>query len=233
LADQKEKEASLDTGAQGPESPKATEAHDQDTKGSRSREREPQDEAAQLEAARAKAEENYERLLRVTAEFENYKKRAEREMKDFKRYANESLIKEILPFVDNLERALASVHDPGEKAMEGLRTGVEMTLNGLLATLKKFGVMPVEAQGKPFDPNVHHAVSQEDSSEYPENSVCRVLQKGYLLNDRLLRPSMVVVSRRPEAQGKNESNEADPQHSQNQEAQPERSKKKKIRITVH
>lgn len=232
MADQQEKRASLDTGTQGSESPEAAEARDGDKKQPKGREGEPESELT-LEAALAKAEENYERLLRVTAEFENYKKRAEREMKDFKRYANESVIKEILPFVDNLERALASACDPGEKAMEGLRTGVEMTLNGLLATLKKFGVVPVEAKGKPFDPNLHHAVSREDSKEYPENSVCRELQKGYLLNDRLLRPSMVVVSCRPDAQGKDQDSEPCARKSQDQDSEPEGSEKKKVRITVH
>jgi molecular chaperone GrpE len=154
---------------------------------------------AQLEAAQAKAEENYDRLLRITAEFENYKKRSQREMDDFRKFANETLIKEILPIVDNLERALAIEHVGTEAAVEGLKDGVQMTLQGLTDTLKRFGVTPVESEGKPFDPNVHQAVSQEESKQLPDDTVSKELQKGYMLNDRLLRPSMVVVSKKPDA----------------------------------
>jgi molecular chaperone GrpE len=152
-----------------------------------------------LKAAEAKAEEHYERFMRVTADFENYKKRMDREMNDFRKFANESLVKEILPIVDNLERALAAQEGSNEVALEGLRQGVEMTLKGLVDGLKKFGVVSVEALEKPFDPKFHQAVSQEASEKYPENTVCHELQKGYLLNDRLLRPAMVVVSKKPDA----------------------------------
>jgi molecular chaperone GrpE len=157
---------------------------------------------AQLEAAQAKAEENYDRLLRITAEFENYKKRSQREMDDFRKFANETLIKEILPIVDNLERALAIEHVGTEEAVEGLKEGVKMTLQGLTDTLKRFGVTPVESKGEPFDPNIHQAVSQEESEQFPDDTVSKELQKGYMLNDRLLRPSMVVVSKKPDASEK-------------------------------
>jgi molecular chaperone GrpE len=153
----------------------------------------------QLKAAEAKAEENYDRLMRVTADFENYKKRMDREMNDFRKFANESLVKEILPIVDNLERALAAQDENDQGGTEGLRQGVEMTLKGLLDTLKKFGVVAVDAVEKPFDPKFHQAVSQEETDKYPENTVCHELQKGYMLHDRLLRPAMVVVSKRPQA----------------------------------
>lgn len=150
-----------------------------------------------LEAAEKKAESNYERLLRMTAEFENYKKRSEREMNDFRKFANESLIKEILPVVDNLERALDTRNETNSDALEGIREGVEMTLKGLKDSLKKFGVAPMDALGKPFDPNFHQAVSQEEREGYAENTVSKELQKGYMLSDRLLRPSMVVISKMP------------------------------------
>jgi len=149
-----------------------------------------------LKATEAKVEENYERVLRVTADFENYKKRVEREMNDFRKFANESLVKEILPIVDNLERALGTGHGSNGDALEALRQGVEMTLKGLTDGLKKFGVVPVDALEKPFDPNLHQAVSQEETDRFPENTVCQELQRGYMLNDRLLRPAMVVVSKR-------------------------------------
>ena len=152
----------------------------------------------QLETAKAKARENYDRLLRVTAEFENYKKRSRREMEDFRRFANESLIKEILPIVDNLERALSVEQTGSETAVEGLKEGVRMTLEALTDTLKRFGVTPLESEGQPFDPNLHQAVSQEETEDYPDGTVSKELQKGYKLNDRLLRPSMVIVSKTPE-----------------------------------
>ena len=150
-----------------------------------------------LESAEKKAEENYDRFLRVTAEFENYKKRAEREMNDFRKFANGSLVKEILPVVDNLERALEAECDQNEDAVKGLREGIEMTLKGLLDALEKFGVVAMDTLKKPFDPNFHQAVSQEETDRQPDNTVSREFQKGYILNERLLRPAMVVVSKKP------------------------------------
>jgi len=160
----------------------------------------------QLEAAETKADENYDRFLRVTAEFENFKKRSQREIADYRKFANESVIKEILSTVDNLERALA-IQKGGTEDFEGLRHGVEMTLMGLMDTLQRFGVSPLKSHGKPFDPNVHQAVSQEESEQHPDNTVSQELQKGYMLNDRLLRPSMVVVSKNPDVKGKSEEKE--------------------------
>ena len=153
----------------------------------------------QLRAADARAEENYDRLLRVTAEFENYKKRMEREMNDFRKFANESLIKDILPIVDNLERALEIPYGNNESAFNGMQEGVQMTLKGLLESLEKSGVVPIDSLDKPFDPNFHQAVMQEESEGHPENTVSKELQKGYMMNDRLLRPAMVVVSKKPDS----------------------------------
>jgi len=152
----------------------------------------------ELETAKAKARENYDRLLRVTAEFENYKKRSQREMDDFRRFANESLIKDILPIVDNLERALSVEQTGTEAAVESLKEGVRMTLEGLTDALKRFGVTRVESEGKPFDPNVHQAVSQEETEQYPDGTVSKELQKGYMLHSLLLRSAMVIVSKNPE-----------------------------------
>jgi molecular chaperone GrpE len=147
-----------------------------------------------LRAAEAKAEKNHDRLLRVTAEFENYKKRMERDTNDFRKFANEALIKDILPIVDNLERALEISEGDNQKTYQGIREGVEMTLKGLLDSLKKYGVVPIESLEQPFDPNFHQAVMQEESDRYPESTVSQELQKGYMMQDRLLRPAMVVVS---------------------------------------
>jgi molecular chaperone GrpE len=133
------------------------------------------------------------------AEFENYKKRMEREMNDYRKFANESLVKEILPIIDNLEKALQVSDDQNGKSLGGLKEGVEMTLKGLLTGLEKFGVVPINALEEPFDPNFHQAVMQEESTEHSDNTVIQELQKGYLIGDRLLRPAMVVVSKKPDS----------------------------------
>ncbi|MBS3808909.1 MAG: nucleotide exchange factor GrpE [Desulfobacterales bacterium] len=148
-----------------------------------------------LSSAQSEAAETYDRLLRLSAEFENYKKRVQRQMEDHKKYANEELIKDLLSVVDNLERALNAAGEKQGETDANMAEGIEMTLNEILKTLKKHNVEPVEAMGKPFDPTYHEAVMQEESDEYPENTVIGELQKGYLLHDRLIRPAMVVVSK--------------------------------------
>lgn len=153
----------------------------------------PDDLEEKLKAAERQAQENHDRFLRVAAELDNFRKRKEREVGDLRKYANQALLKELLAVVDNLERALASSRE--NNAAEGLREGVEMTLKELLKIFEKFGVQPIEALEQPFDPNLHEAVMQEPSDAVPANTVVRELQKGYLIRDRLLRPSMVVVSK--------------------------------------
>ena len=147
------------------------------------------------------AKETYDRFLRVSAEFENYKKRSAREMSEFKKFANESLIKELLLVVDNMERAINSSKDKGT-SKNGLVEGIDMTLKELLKIFKEFGVKQVESMGKPFDPNFHQAVMQEETDEHPHNTVINELQKGYIINERLLRPAMVVVSMSKEKNNK-------------------------------
>jgi len=148
---------------------------------------------AKFEAKKEEAEETYERLLRVSAEFENYKKRAAREMDEFRKYANQSLLKEMLSVVDNLELAINSSND-GEKTDQSLIKGLNLTLNEILKVFEKFNVTPIEARGKTFDPAFHEAVMREETDDYPENTVISEFQKGYLIHDRLLRPAMVVVA---------------------------------------
>ena len=176
-----------------------------------------------LSTAEAKAEENYDRLLRITAEFENYKKRAEREMEDFRKFASESLVKDILPIVDNLERALNIRCEGNEKAFQGIREGVEMTLKGLLETLEKVGVVPIESLHKPFDPNFHQAVMQKESEEYSENTVMQELLKGYMMKDRLLRPAMVVVAKKPHSEAEVESGDLEDEQKEDEQ---------KIEVTI-
>jgi len=148
----------------------------------------------QLEAKEQEAKENYDRLLRVSAEFENYKKRTSRELEEFRKYANQSLIKELLSVVDNLELAMKSTNGH-ETIDQGLLQGLEMTHKEILKIFEKFNVKPIEAQGQVFDPTFHEAVMQEETDEVNANTIVNELQKGYLIHNRLLRPSMVVVAR--------------------------------------
>ena len=157
------------------------------------------DPYVELEAARLEAKEHYDRMLRTTAEFENYKKRAAREMDDFKKYANEALIRELLSVVDNLQRAIDTSQNDnagnGLAAVTSIVEGVNLTLCEIIRILDKFHVKPIESLGKPFDPAFHQAIQQMASDEHPENTVINEFQKGYLIHGRLLRPAMVVVSK--------------------------------------
>jgi molecular chaperone GrpE len=147
-----------------------------------------------LKNAELEAKQSYERFLRVSADFENYKKRSAREISEFKKYANESILSELLCVVDNLERAISS-SAPDEKVNSCIVDGINLTLNEFKKVFEKYGVKPIESLCKPFDPNFHQAMMQEASDEHPENTVISELQKGYTIHDRLLRPSMVVVSK--------------------------------------
>ena len=158
-----------------------------------------EDLETKLEGAEEAAREAHDRLLRVSAEFDNYKKRTRREIDDFRKYANETLIKELLTVVDNLERAVESSADGCENNQ--LLEGIDLTLKEILKIFEKYSVKPIEALEKEFDPAVHQAVLQEASEDHVENTVIREFQKGYTIHDRLLRPAMVVVSKTAESQG--------------------------------
>jgi molecular chaperone GrpE len=134
-----------------------------------------------------------DRLLRSAAEMDNTRKRLERERAESVCYANESIIRDLLPIVDNLERAVE--HAQKEADAQSLVDGVTITLKSFQDTLARYGCGSFEALGKPFDPNYHEAVMQEETDEYPQSAVLRELQKGYTLHSRLLRPAMVVVSK--------------------------------------
>lgn len=151
------------------------------------------EQTKKLEEAEQSARDNYDRLLRVSAEFDNYKKRTVREMRDVVKFATEKLVRELLTVVDNLERAIESAL--GERGDEDpLLQGVRLTLNEVMKILERQQVKPVEALGKPFDPALHQAMMTEPSADIPPNTVVRELQKGYVMHDRLLRPAMVSVS---------------------------------------
>lgn len=150
----------------------------------------------ELEEKTRELNETKDKYLRLYAEFENYKKHMAKEQKELLIYGNESLIREILPVVDNLERAIA--HAEGSSEYRGLIDGVEMTLNQLKSILEGFGVTPIKAIGEPFDPSRHHALTQVESEEYDENVVVEELSKGYYLNERVIRPAFVSVAKKPE-----------------------------------
>jgi molecular chaperone GrpE len=156
-----------------------------------------------------------DRALRIAADADNFKKRMERDKQESIRYGNERFIAELLPVIDSLERALE--HAPGDSSEDGLIQGVKMTLKRFQDTLAKFGCTAVEADHKIFDPNFHEAVYREETSEHPNNTVIRQLQKGYVLNDRLLRPAMVVVASSPStnADDRNGNRFADGKNSAN------------------
>lgn len=154
-------------------------------------------EVARLEAERkakeAEAAENYERWVRTQADFENFRRRTRAEKEDLVRYANEGLVLDLLPAIDNLERALQA-----DAQAEAWRQGVELTVRQLMGVLQAHGVAPIEALGLPFSPEVHEAVLQVESADHEEGTVVTEVRRGYRLGDKVIRPSLVQVSRRPE-----------------------------------
>ena len=154
------------------------------------------EEITELEKTQMELEETRDKLLRLAAEFENFKKRMERERSLALKYAEESIIKELLPAIDNLERALEQGKETHNA--EDLLAGVELTHKGLLTTLEKFEVASMDCVGAPFDPNHHEALAMEETDEMDPNSVLKEFQKGYTYKDRLIRPAKVVVSKKAE-----------------------------------
>lgn len=138
------------------------------------------------------ADRNHNMYLRACADLENYKKRAERERADAVNFANEALIEEVLPVIDNFERALS--HANGEN-VDSLRKGVHLTADQMYSVLKKFGLQEIKSVGEKFDPSLHHAITEEETEGAAPGTVVKEFQKGYLLKGRLLRPAMVAVSK--------------------------------------
>jgi len=146
-----------------------------------------------IQEIQKESEKNYDLYLRSQAEMDNLKKRARKEKEDWLKFANESLIKEMLPVLDNLDKALS--HSNNENTIHALKEGIALTLKGLKDSLSKSGLEEVKALGEPFDPCFHEAVSEMDDPKAKPGIVITELQKGYVLNSRLIRPAMVVVSR--------------------------------------
>ena len=149
-------------------------------------------EASEVESLRREKDALQERLLRTAAEFDNYRKRVDRERRELAGYASADVLSELLPIIDNLERALQA---PATGNDEAFRKGVELIHKQMLDLLRKRGVRPIEAQGADFDPNFHQAVIHEASDAHREGEVMQELQRGYMLGDRLLRPAMVKVAK--------------------------------------
>lgn len=155
---------------------------------------------AALEQALAQQRELEEQHLRLRAEFENFRRRTRREVEELRERASEELITQLLPVVDNFERALEYARSQKERSAAFV-DGVEMVYRQLMAVLERAGLRPVEAVGAPFDPNVHEAVAYEECEDQPEGHVFAELQRGYTLGDKLLRPSMVKVAKGVKEQG--------------------------------
>ncbi|MDX1952123.1 MAG: nucleotide exchange factor GrpE [Verrucomicrobiota bacterium] len=147
-------------------------------------------------AKAAKADENWERLVRLNADFDNYKKRAVREKQEAIKYANESLLEKLIPVLDNFEMAMLAANNPQANSADALKTGVSMISSQLRSALQDAGLEEIDAAGKPFDPNFHEAVSQQENADVPEGYVAQQLRKGYKLRDRLIRPATVIVSKK-------------------------------------
>ncbi len=150
----------------------------------------PEELQVELQKLQEENEELKNRLLRLQADFDNYRKRVRAEKEELIEFANQELIKKLLPVLDNMDRACSS----SEQSVEGIREGLEKIAKQFKELLEKEGVTPIECEGEPFDPNCHEAVLCEEGSEHPSNTVVQELQKGYRMKDKVLRPSMVKVA---------------------------------------
>jgi molecular chaperone GrpE len=154
-----------------------------------------EDPATELERVRNERAAYLDRAARIQAEFENYRKRSEKQQQEFKEYALAGAMTTLLPILDSLDRAL----DTKAASLEDFHSGIELIDKQFHDALAKLGVQPVPAEGEPFDPNVHQAIQMVDTEEVEDNHVLDELQRGYKLKDRLLRPAMVRVARHPKA----------------------------------
>jgi molecular chaperone GrpE len=152
--------------------------------------------------------EAHERVLRLQADFDNFRKRALRERQEAAQYGSQNLFKDLLSVVDNLERAIGHARESGGGDLASFLQGVELVRRELLAMFEKHHVTEIDALGKPFDPSLHEAMAQVESGEVPPNTVIDVLQKGFQLRDRLVRPSRVIVAKAAEGSGRSGGGES-------------------------
>jgi molecular chaperone GrpE len=153
---------------------------------------------AEAEDWKKKHDEVKEKLLWAAADLENYKKRVLKEKEEHLKFSLSSLLQEILVVADNLERALAALpKDDNDKGLLSLKQGVELTLKQFNSILEKYQVVKIQAKGQKFDPRCHEVMLQEETTQFPDETVLEELQSGYMLNDRVLRPTMVKISKNP------------------------------------
>lgn len=158
------------------------------------------EQAADLDKLKAELNESNDKYLRLYAEFENYKKRVRKEKEEFLAYCNEDLLYELLPAIDNLDMALKHTSEGNPDALKSLKQGVENTLRELNRTLDKFGLKAIESEGRPFDPAYHHAMSQVEKQDVDDKTVLQEMRKGYIYKEKVLRPSLVSVSKKTSAE---------------------------------
>ena len=167
-----------------------------------------------LQKTKNELAEQKDSFVRLQAETDNFRKRLSREKDEFSQYANERLFKELIPIFDNLERAL---EDPSNDT-KSLKEGLEMILKQFSAFLEKEKVGPIKAIGEKFDPMVHEALTSEESNDHEENTIISEFVKGYTINNRVLRPSQVVISKKPSPESENESKEESAEYSDKEES---------------
>ncbi len=160
-----------------------------------------------IESLQRELAQQKEKYLRLYAEFENYKKISNKEKEEIINHANEKLIAELLPVIDNFELAIKHASNENEGWLDSLKTGLDNTLKEFLRVLEKFGLKQIETVGKPFNPEFHHAVATTETSEMEENMVVEELRKGYLYRDKILRASLVTVSKKPKPSSEGEISE--------------------------
>ncbi len=153
----------------------------------------------ELKTLAAKADENWERLVRTTADFDNFKKRVAREKTEAIQFANSSLLEKLLPVMDSFEMALSALQNSKDEKSSSLQAGIMMVQSQLKNILAESGLEEINATGKPFDPTQHEAVSQQETADVPEGQVVQQMRKGYKLRERLLRPASVIVAKKPGA----------------------------------
>lgn len=151
----------------------------------------------ELKARAIKADDNWERLVRTTADFDNFKKRAARERTEAIQFANSTLLQKLLPVMDSFEMALAATQAAKDEKSTSLQAGIVMVQSQLKSILAEAGLEEIDATGKPFDPAQHEAVSQQETADVPEDQVVQQIRKGYKFRDRLLRPASVIVAKKP------------------------------------
>ena len=196
MAEEKKKNIPIEDGNEAEEEAKAEAAEEAEEKAEAEEVEETAEDKAADEESSAEEQES-ERYMRLMAEFQNFKRRAAKEKTDIHAFANERIVNDLLPVLDNFERALGTEAEASEnEELKNYAKGMELIFEQLKGALEKAGVKEIEALGEDFDPNVHNAVMTEQTDEYEDGKISKVMQKGYKLNDRVVRPSMVAVNKK-------------------------------------